>query len=239
LIELVVVVGIIVLLTGLTVSVGTRIVERSEVRATENTMRLLDMAMMEWEAQADRKLTWGIDGQDINGDTQPGAVYDVQGTNNLDDPYDSQATPDVLIISEVLQPVRRIAACKAILAQVAPEYLHEYDGNNSYPQWIDTPEEQSQLNSRFIGALTVLDAWDNPIYATHPGAIVPAGNITFTIDADGTVRTYNEDVYGVAVSRRICFVSAGPDGDFGELYIPGQRGAAADNVYSYPVIDPG
>lgn len=228
LVELIVVVGMIVLLTGLTVSVGTRVVERAEIRTTENILRLLDTAVQEWEAQSDRKLTWGEDGVPAN------AVYDLQGS------LTESLTSDVMVITEVLAPLRRVDSVMSILAGIGPDHLYEYDGSN-YADWIDTPQEESDLENRFFGELTVVDAWGTPIYATHPGRVATAADRAdpeIVIDPDGTVRTYNERVYGVAVSRRVCFVSAGPDGEFGELFIEGQRDAAADNVYSYPVIMP-
>ena len=58
---MVIVIGVIILLAALTLSVSVAVVEGSEVRQTENTIRLLTAAIQEWEAQADRRVTYGIE----------------------------------------------------------------------------------------------------------------------------------------------------------------------------------
>jgi hypothetical protein len=55
-------------------------------------------------------------------------------------------------------------------------------------------------------------------------------------DADGTEQTPDERIFGSCRDRRIRFVSAGPDGAFGDIY--GAEGSAAkkqtqDNIVSY------
>ena len=79
LLEIVVVISLILFLVGLTLTVGVTVIERSEITQTENTMRLLDMALQEWEIAADRKLSWGRDGLAPDGSPSPAAVYDLQG----------------------------------------------------------------------------------------------------------------------------------------------------------------
>ena len=58
LIELVVVIAVVLLLAGITLSVSVAVVEHAELRRTDTTMRLLDAAVREWELAADRKLSW-------------------------------------------------------------------------------------------------------------------------------------------------------------------------------------
>ncbi len=55
------------------------------------------------------------------------------------------------------------------------------------------------------------------------------------MDADGTVRTGIENEYGIAKNRQILFVSAGPDGKFGDLDATDADLLAQtkDNSYSY------
>ena len=57
-----------------------------------------------------------------------------------------------------------------------------------------------------------------------------------------SAKTETERLCGVATNRAICFVSAGPDGNFGSLdpsvpfyYDPE---GAKDNIYSYPINKP-
>src|SRR5687768_4208415 len=72
LIEMMVVIGIIVMLVGLTIAVGTSIHAKAEVSQTEHMLTTLDQALREWELTAERQISYGT-----NGDP-PGsnAVYD-------------------------------------------------------------------------------------------------------------------------------------------------------------------
>ncbi|MEE8156127.1 MAG: prepilin-type N-terminal cleavage/methylation domain-containing protein [Phycisphaerales bacterium] len=235
LIELVVVIGIMLLLLGLTLSVGVAVRTRSETRETENTLRLLDAATQEWERSSDRQLSWGED------DTPGGSVYDVQGRR-----IGALLTPEILVITEVLQTVTRPRHVKEIIAQVDADFIYTYR-SGEFPSWIQPGEEQDVID-RFIGGIAVLDAWGHPIYATHPGRVsdpgvfTEDGNPIYGVpDADGTIRTYNEGFYGVAKNRQVCFISAGPDGEFGML--DASEGSTdfeqtKDNLYSYPVTPP-
>jgi prepilin-type N-terminal cleavage/methylation domain-containing protein len=58
LIEMVVVIGIIVLLAALTVAVSSTLTRKAEERQAEDTLRLLDMALQEWETAADRQISY-------------------------------------------------------------------------------------------------------------------------------------------------------------------------------------
>ena len=239
LIELVVVIGIMLLLLGLTLSVGVAVRTQSETRETENTLRLLDAAMQEWERSADRQLSWGKDG------IPAGSVYDVWGQLIGQE----LLTPEILVITEVLQTVIRPRHVKEIIAQIDADFIYTYR-SGEFPSWIQSGDEQTAVTDRFIGGIAVLDAWGHPIYATHPGRVsdpavfVEDDNPFYgEPDVDGTVRTYNEGIYGVARNRQVCFVSAGPDGDFGTLSPDGspdgfELAETKDNLYSYPVKPP-
>ena len=97
LVEVVVVIGIILFLVGLTLSVSVAVIEKSEIQQTETVLQILDTAVKEWELAADRKLSWGDDG------VPSGSVYDMQGDPNTG----MSLTEDVFIISELLNTVRR------------------------------------------------------------------------------------------------------------------------------------
>ena len=240
LVEIVVVISLILFLLGLTLSVSTIVIERSEIRQTEITIRLLDTALQEREALADRQITWGR-----------GAVYDMQ-----EDPtYPGKSLPDdVFIISELLDTLRRAAQVKDILARIDPEFVHTYQpGSRSpYPPWIRDPAQEDAVDNKWgvqhgpqPPSLAIIDAWDTPIYPMHPGPLWDAVLTPYSPDPDldGTARIYNEGEYGIARNRRIYFVSAGPDGRFGRtVEFPGLGGdelsqaiekARADNIYSY------
>lgn len=230
LVELLVVIGVISVLAGLILAAGAAVVERSEVKRAENMLALLDTAMSEWEKTSGRTLTWGTDGE------PPGSHYDLQA-----EPADM---PEILVISEVLQTIERSTEVRAVLAKFKDEALYRYEAGE-YPDWIDAPIEKNVMDDRFDGALTILDPWGTPIYATHPGRIHNPD--LFQEDAgrppnpDGTVQTYNEEIYGVTVNRRMAFVSAGPDRAFGNMWaIPGTElyEQTLDNIFSYPVERP-
>jgi len=90
----------------------------------------------------------------------------------------------------------------------------------------------------------LVDTWGNRIAFVFPGRAWRYGVDTSLPDSDGTVRTPFENLLGVCTNRRICLVSAGPDGLFG---VPGestpdsatiQNTAAADNIYLYELDPP-
>lgn len=238
LVELMVVMGIIVLLAGLTLSVGSAIVEQSERRQTAALLKLLDTATQEWELASDRKLTWWD------------PIHDEQDTRSRAEVHGD--TSDVLIITEILDVIGRTGSAQSILARIDPAFVYTYDAS-AWPDWIDSPQARAQVENRFAGSVTILDAWGKPIYATHPGRpVLPADyehaneyGYSLHPDDDGTIRTYNEVNYGIAPNRRVVYVSAGPDGLFGLeaefLELNGQEQKRAqskarqDNVYSAPV----
>lgn len=235
LIELVVVIGIILLLVGLVMAIGTAVRQNGETQQTETTIELLEAAVQEWQTVAQRQLTWGID------DDPQDAYYDIQG--DPDGEGVNGATWDILVLTELLQTIRRPSSVQSIIAQINPDFVHRYQQDDN-SVWLSAMET-NEVNDRFVGELTVVDAWGLPIYATHPGRLPhelldnPANTI---IDVDDTIRTFNENWYGVAKNRQVCFVSAGPDGDFGHMNPAGNDpdllAATEDNVFSYEAISP-
>ncbi len=229
LVELVVVMGVIVLLAGLTVSAGVAVVQQSERRQTAVALTQLQGAMREWELRSDRKLSWW------NGQSDgPPEGFDVHVTTHY-----------VYILSEVLTVIGRPAAVRDSLAAIDPELLHTFSASDAFP-WL--PE--GSVDRQFIGSLTVLDAWGTPIYATHPGREWRPDDWELHYidrDDDGTIRTPNEDEYGACRNREVVFVSAGPDRLFGldqefdDLSVPAaerdalRKAARGDNLYSGPV----
>jgi prepilin-type N-terminal cleavage/methylation domain-containing protein len=232
LVEMLVVIGLITLLASLTMAVTRRFVEQSENRSTKVTLRLLEATLREWEMTADRQLRW----------------WDVQDEADFRDLADLHGdVPDVFLLTELLEVVRRPRASRDLLAQIDPSFLHTYRAGDVSP-WISY--EAQYWYGEFIDQLTVLDAWDTPIYAMHPGRIWQEADrdLFGDPDEDGTIRTPNENRYGIAPGRQVVFISAGPDGHFGlpdefpheygvEL-LDAQRDASVDNLYSVRVFVP-
>jgi hypothetical protein len=202
---MVVVIGIIVALAALTFAVGVAVVQNSEVRQTEATIRLLDAAVKEWEAQSDRKLTAGPAGQ---------GVFDIdQG-----DAESLQAAGE-RITEGLFAIISRNASVRQILAQVDPRFVEreEVDLHNT-GDMVETYEFR--------------DAWGNLIVAVLPGRAWVTNDF-YDRDEDGTIRTQIERTCGRTANRQVCFVSAGPDGEFGDIENQVVE-PARDNVYSYP-----
>ena len=60
LVEMTIVIGIVVLLAGLTLAVSVSVVQGSEMRQTKLTIQLLDTAIQDWELQADRRVSYHL-----------------------------------------------------------------------------------------------------------------------------------------------------------------------------------
>ena len=202
LIELVVVISIILLLVGLTMSVGLAVRSQSETRQTENVLILLDQAVKQWQIAADRQLSWGTNGMPVN------AVYDVEG-----DIQGSSSAEEQLV--QLLSRIRTNSAAREVLAQIDDDFL------------LQEKDDNDELVMRLV------DAWGKRICLLHPGRLPDPDNYPGETvgDIDGTIRTNHENTFGVALNRILLFVSAGPDGEFGNL--ESNPDPAADNVYSY------
>ncbi|MCH8316571.1 MAG: type II secretion system protein [Planctomycetes bacterium] len=209
LIELVVVISIILLLVGLTMSVGLAVRSQSETRQTENVLILLDQAVKQWQIAADRQLSWGI-----NDTPMVGAVYDVQG--HIDE---SNSPSPGEQLEDLLRRISTNQSARDILAQIDNDFL----------------QQETEDNVTF---LTLVDPWGSPVCLIHPGRLPDLINYPndFVGDIDGTIRTDHENQFGIALNRALLFLSAGPDGEFGDLEAQTDSPefqATQDNVYSY------
>ncbi|UCD76268.1 MAG: type II secretion system protein [Phycisphaerales bacterium] len=247
LIEMLITIGIIVMLAALTVTVSVAVIRKSEVGRTETVLRVLDVAMSEWEAEADRKLSWGE-----NPLPPDPPAFDI-----------GDGTPHVFTLSEVLLKIRRNDRVSEILSRIEADLVYTYDQAKPVPPWLpvmpDADDPDPFLgwgNPRALveagmadGSVAVLDAWGVPIRAVHPGRLHSPGSPWFDTgekDLDGTVfidsgfQGANEEIYGRARNRQVLFISAGPDGKFGNLSSADARirRQAADNVCSYPPEGP-
>ena len=141
LIELVVVIAIILLLLGLTLSAGLAIRKQSEVRETENILRLLDTAMQEWQRIAERPLSWGEDDTPIIG-----IRYDLQGKIGA-----FPLTPEILVITELLGVINRPDQVNNIIAQIEKQQS----------AWIEIPDPPK-------GKSLFIKEWDyNTVFISH------------------------------------------------------------------------
>lgn len=216
LVEMVIVIGIIVLLVGLTVAVLTSLTRGSETRRTQDMLTLVDTAYQEWKNVSERDISYGIADQ-----PQVGMTYEIDQDTTVGIPPgtgdDHEAT------DELLSDLLANAQSKTILANIDSELLR-------------TPTAAHPDEPRLE------DAWETEVITVFPGRVWvssfdPAGNK----DVDGTIRTQFEVAFGVCQNRRIRFVSAGPDGQFGDVSAAPSAlmySWTKDNVYSYPLEAP-
>ena len=224
LVELLVVIGVIMVLTGIVVTTTSAVARRSDIQQTRVVLDMLEMTAQEWHAVTGRTISIGI------------------GTD-----YDMQMMPDqwgIFVITELLEVLLRVESARSIFAGIPPRFVHRYSAGEHPPWTAFSAELRNLVDTRYEGSLTVVDAWNWPIYATHPGPLWEARyhDLLFHRDGDGTIETPFERRYGVCRGRSFCFVSAGPSGDFGsmsEMQSPFPGGmppmeAVRDNIYSYP-----
>jgi prepilin-type N-terminal cleavage/methylation domain-containing protein len=219
LVEMMVVIAIVVLLFALTIGVVTSLSRSAETRTTQDALSILDQAYEEWKRNAERDVTYGIDGQP----PQPTGTITYEIQQDIlpfsPDDNDHEATDELIDI------IHRNAQSRDLLSKINPELL------------IKHPEPEDDI--------TMIDAWDGEILTVHAGRLWvdgfdPAGPTgpPGTRDVDGTIRTEFENAFGFCTNRRLRFVSAGPDGKFGDLTVAvgmPARDEANDNIYSYPL----
>ena len=221
LVEMTIVIGIVVLLAGLTLAVSVSVVGGSEMRQTKLTIQLLDTAVQEWELQADRQVSYGINGEPPQLPGLPPPVYEIQ----------QDATNDIEATAHLFVILGRNTGVQDIFKLVDPEFVRPPDEDDNVGPHPDFPNAQ---------LLSFRDAWGNPIVAVFSGRVWDSNfDAPQDRDADNTIRTGTETQCGIASNRQICFVSFGPDGKPGNLdplnYDPD---AAQDNLYSYTPIRP-
>ncbi|MDG2031496.1 MAG: type II secretion system protein [Phycisphaerales bacterium] len=249
LLELVIVIGVILVLMGLALGVGSMVVAQSETRQLNATMKIVDNALAEFENQTGRSIIFeGDGGADLP--VGSGVYYDVPyhpyrdmrfitsfgeggfgwSTSGTCPPWEDQgtnyrrqwmaATLSVLMENEI---------CAEMLAKADPALVHAVqcvDGGSATGATI-----QSMNQKEFV------DPWQQQVYVIFPGRPFEGGDRHLNIfDADGTIRTLEETAYGICRNRRPLLVSAGPDSRFGDLTVAASnRGFSEvqDNIYSY------
>jgi len=221
---MVVVISIIVMLVGLTIGVSVILSRKSEERETESVLKLLDLAMTEWETAAERSISFGV--ADV---PAVGAVYDINENDYL---VTTNPPTDPPLIGRVLTIISRNSATLNILKQISADYLKS---------------EADPLANPAADHRVVKDPWDNNLRVVFPGRLSIASDPANRKDKDGTFRTEAELRYGVCANRKIAFLSMGSDSLAGDLHLDTAEAAlsatelediaeAADNLYSYDLL---
>ena len=236
LIEMMIVIGIIALLAALTLGISNIVLQNSEISRTKDTLRLLDMALQEWELEMGRSITYKGAGIPI------GTIYDIDAEYppppftqyaELPDPdFSSVNAGDIPFetmenrIEHLFLVLVQSEAATEILSKILPSNFDEDNKN------------------------LVVDSWGNAIGIVFPGRPLAGSDLIYQWaedeSGDLTIREIAEDGLGSCINLRPYFVSAGPDGMWGYRYqavmlqpktddIPDLDiwELSHDNVYSY------
>jgi type II secretory pathway pseudopilin PulG len=237
LVELVVVIGIIIALLSLVLAVSTLLIQQNEARQLESAFANLETAILEYEQAVGRPMSF----QDR---PDPPGAYDVPanpnfGVSGIEAPYNDSALLGVTYtncnsnadsrgwgkyIVQLMTLLERTQSAEDIIARLDPALFVPVRLSNGQP----LPNNQ--------GLSTLVDPWGSPVAVVFPGRQWREGD-PGSPDPDGTIRTYLEHKVGICRNGKVLFVSAGPDGDIGNLYCAGGNSprfeASIDNIYSY------
>lgn len=261
LIELLVTIAIIAVLAGLTIAAIGTFTARGDEQRTEAALQVLAAAVEAFEKEANRELAWGTTRDDAPGaDVHADVPHVLSATQVLSR---IERNPQVRELLAGLPP-SLVFRYDSENDETRPAWLEQFDPQDPNGPAAGAIARAEYDAGDWDGGLVVLDAWGQPVRAVHPGpsyrsfsAILddPSTQVQENRDEDGTVRldetamplvtgvpasTFwsTEDVYGAATGRTVYFVSAGPDGRFGDV-TDDPDGFAADNIWSGPVIRPG
>ena len=276
LLEVMIVITVIITLMSLVLGVGSALLRNAERSQVESAMQIVESALNEYEAQMGRQMTFN-GAYNAAGTTEVfptgavDAVFDVRnpGTapapaNNSGDRVWANRARGLGVFAVNL--LRQYESIRGILGPVPQSLLRAEPYTSSFPavniggtgpelylpsaRQPPPPSSASQVQLPPSNRAEFVDTWGNRIAFVFPGRafrpLVDSGPGRLP-DSDGTVRTPYERVFGVCSNRRICMVSAGPDGLFGVVGeitpasndTPAARAAnAADNIYLYPLDPP-
>ena len=184
LLELVIVLGIILLLMGLVLGVGSIVLRQSEDRQIRSTMAIVDAALVEFEQQAGREMVY--EGSDeeycgfsncryvdayydvpvepyadnrFNGDIEDGA-FGWERNNNCN-PWNSSSDPRRKRMAATLSVLAQSPACGEIIAKADPSLVHAADCviGSSGGEPLTTTFNMKEF----------IDPWDREVFIIFPG----------------------------------------------------------------------
>lgn len=279
LLEVMIVITVIITLMSLVLGVGSALLRNAEKSQVESAMQIIESGLNEFEAQMGRQMTFN-GAYDAAGTTEVfptgavDAVFDIRNPGTA--PAPANNTGDRIWVNRArglgvfaVNLLRQYDSIRGILGPVPQSLLRAEPYTSTFPavnigglgpalylpsaRQPPPPPSASQVQLPPSNRAEFVDTWGNRIAFVFPGrAFRPlvdsgAGQLP---DADGTVRTPYERVFGVCSNRRICMVSAGPDGVFGvsgespemtgtsAAATAARAAAAGDNIYLYPLDPP-
>ena len=252
LLEVLIVLGVILTLASLVLGIGSAVIRSAERAQLESTMEIVDKCFSEWESTVGRPVSFV--GRVGTGRGDP-FITTAQGLERFDvregDIAGGTAVPPGLSVAGqaiaraqgagvyAVNLLGQIDFTKELLATATPSLLRPEPTTTNWPPVI-TGYRPSFKNPPASPRSEFVDPWGKRLAFVFPGRQFRWGVDTGLPDDDGTVRTSTELVLGSCAGRRICLVSAGPDGVFGpEAATAALRASApADNVVLYPLLPP-
>ena len=243
LVEMIIVIGIIALLAALTLGISSSVMRNSEIRKTEDVLKLMTMALQEWELERGRQITFEGYIPVTNG------MYDVLTNGEyIDAPsFSEQGLVDAILLQAMknrteatVEVLMQSESAHDILSKILPE--HSCQTSGSAPNEVHTSDLCTVDDEH---GKIIVDAWGTPIGVVFPGRNWSESGATIfaqDLSGDQTVRDQAEDAMGSCINARPYFVSAGPDELWGYRFqsndmnsIPenDKWSASLDNIYSY------
>jgi len=235
--ELVIVIGVILVLMSLALTVTSVVLAANDRRSVQSTFVLLDQALTSWESQAGREMTDGRRANPPGTPTVPDFTLGTNGPTAGFDIYEENfnTTYAICVVLERLATSPDSAEIISRLPSTAIRFVPLNGTNAVEPlptNWTQTtPQQDPNQMPPYASVREIFDPWNRRIGVIFPGRaatkteVAAAAASPTTIDVeDGSVRTTDEHYLGICRNRKMCFVSAGPDGDMG---------TTSDNIYSY------
>ena len=230
LLEIMVAIGIIALLAAITLNLSNSIMRKAEERQTKDVLRLVKLALVEWEIASDGKLTFEDFTYVGNCDN---CTFDVENDGSLAIPTFGLFGVANGVMQTAME--NRMQQTLAVIRQIesSDNILLELTGDN----FIEDTE----------GTRILVDSWGTPIGVIFPGQYYAAtSELAFAQDESGdlTIRDQAEDGLGSCMNKEPIFVSAGPDRTWGYRFQSNGGHdndalakelweASLDNIYSY------
>ena len=263
LLEIVVVLGVILLLAALVLAVSGSVLAASERRETENVMRLLEQATLEWEQALGRPINYGPKAEPGLTGVPARDVYE-ERNDVPTNPNDTLSLPWMSCV--LMQRFGENERTRDIASKIPETYSRKWrNGDPALPNvWgnltlAGIATNPNRMPNGIGNVPLVLDAWGfrigvcfpgrpwrdiSGLSTTNPDQFYSQGLYLRGVnspasgapDPDGTEQTPDERAYGSCRDRRIRFVSAGPDGAFGDVYqAEGSmlKKQSLDNIVSY------
>lgn len=224
---------------SLALTVTSVVLAANDRRSIQNTFVLLDQAITSWESQAGREMTAGRRANPLGTPAVPDFTLGTNGPTAGFEIYEENflTTYSICIVLERLATSPDSAEIIARLPSTAIRFVPLNGANAVEPLPTNWPQITPQLDPNqmppYASVREIFDPWNRRIGVIFPGRAATKAEVAAAVTAptsqgidieDGSVRTMDEHFLGVCRNRKMCFVSAGPDGDFG---------TSADNIYSY------